>query len=199
MGDDVAGMLDSLGISKPHVLGQSMGGMIAQELAINHPEKVKGLILVCTTPKTSNAIHGQREALEKLKWMFAPPQGMSQEAALEEIMKLCYHMSFFEKNKARIMRFVPKYPTSLSTLEKYYDAVTKFDTYNRLKLISSRTLVIHGDDDRLIMPEGARMLARVIPNAQLTMFQQAGHVVLEEKWQEAKPVILDFLRQFNVS
>jgi 3-oxoadipate enol-lactonase len=199
MGDDVAGLLDSLEISKPHVLGQSMGGMIAQELAINHSKKVNGLILVCTTPKTSNAIHGQQEALQKLKWMFAPPKGMSQEVVFEKIMKLCYHKSFFEKNRASIMGFMPKYPTSPSTLEKHYDAIIKFDTYNRLRMIHSRTLVIHGQDDKLIMPEGARILAKHIPNAELRMFQQAGHVVLEEKWQEAKPIILDFLKRSDVS
>ena len=200
MGDDVAGLLDSLRISKAHILGQSMGGMIAQELAINHSKKVKGLILACTTPRgsASGAIPGQRETLEKLRWMFAPPPGMSQESIFEEITRLCYHKKYFDKNKASIMAFIPKYPTSLSTLEKHYDAIVKFDTYNRLKMIRSRTLVIHGEDDKLVMPEGARMLAKQIPNAELKMFKQAGHAVLEEKWQEAKPAILDFLKRFDV-
>jgi pimeloyl-ACP methyl ester carboxylesterase len=200
MGDDVAGLLDSLRISKAHILGQSMGGMIAQELAINHPKKVNGLILACTTPRgaASDAIPGQREALEKLRWMFAPPPGMPPEPVLEEMMRLCYRREFFEKNKASMMAFIPKYPTSLSTLEKHYDAIVKFDTFNRLEMIRSRTLVIHGEDDKLVMPEGARMLAKQIPNAELKMFKQAGHAVLEEKWQEAKPAILDFLKRVDV-
>jgi pimeloyl-ACP methyl ester carboxylesterase len=199
MGDDVAGLLDCLEVSKAHVLGQSMGGMIAQELAINHPKKVNGLILVCTTPRgsTSKAIPGQKGAFEKLKWMFAPPPGMPQEALLEEIMRLCYHKNFFDRNKASIMASIPKYPTSSSTLEKHYDAIIKFDTRSRLEMIRSRTFVIHGEDDRLVMPEGGRMLAKHIPNAELKMFKQAGHAVLEEKWQEAKPAILDFLKPFD--
>ena len=57
--------------------------------------------------------------------------------------------------------------------------------------------MIHGEDDRLILPEGARMLAKLIPNAELKMFKQAGHVVLEEKWKEAKPAILGFLKRFD--
>ena len=199
MGDDVAGLLNSLRISKAHVLGQSMGGMIAQELAINHPQKVNGLILVCTTPRgiASTTIPGQREALEKLKWMFAPPFGMSEESAFEEIIKLCYHRKFFDKNKASIMAFMPNYPTSFSTLEKHYDAIVKFDAYNKLEMIRSESLVIHGEGDRLILPEGAGMLAKRIPNAELKMFKQAGHVVLEEKWQEAKPAILNFLKHLD--
>ena len=200
MGDDVAGLLDCLKISRAHILGQSMGGMIAQELAINHPKKVKGLILTCTTPgrSASGAIPGQREVLEKLRWMFAPPPSMSPEDVFEQIMKLCYHRKYFDKNKVSIMAFMPKYQTPLSTLEKHYDAIIKFDTYNRLKTIRSETLVIHGEDDRLVMPEGARILAKQIPNAELKMFKQAGHVVLEEKWQEAKPAILDFLKRSGV-
>ena len=200
MGDDVAGLLDSLRISKAHILGQSMGGMIAQELAINHPKKVNGLILACTTSRgaASDAIPRQREALEKLRWMFAPPPGMSQESVFEEIIRLCYHKEFFEKNKASMMAFMPKYPASLSTLEKHYDAIVRFDTYKRLKTIRSGTLIIHGEDDRLILPEGARMLAKRIPIAELKMFKQAGHVVLEEKWKEAKPAMLSFLKRFDL-
>jgi len=199
MGDDVAGLLDSLRISKAHILGQSMGGMIAQELAINHPKKVNGLILVSTTPRgfAYDVIPAQREAHEKLRWMFAPPPDMPPEALLEEIMKLCYYKEFFDKNKVSMMTFMPKYPTSLSTLQKHYDAIVKFDTYNRLKTISSRTLVIHGEDDRLVMPESARMLAKQIPNAELKIFKQAGHAVLQEKWQETKPAILDFLKKLG--
>jgi len=199
MGDDVAGLLDSIKIPRAHILGLSMGGMIAQELAINHPKKVKGLVLTCTTPGGSafDAIPGQPEALEKLTWMFAPPPGMTPEAVLEEILKLCYHREYFEKNKARIMAFIPKYPTPLSTFEKHYDAIMKSDIYNRLKTIRSKTLVIHGEDDILIMPEGARILAKQIPNAELKMFRQAGHSVLEEKWEEVEPVILDFLKRLN--
>lgn len=200
MADDVARLLDCLGMSKAHILGESMGGMIAQELAINNPKKVNGLILACTTPKgfAYDAILEQREAHEKLRWMFAPPLGMPPEALLEELMRLVCTKEFWDKNKASIMTFIPKYPTSLSTLEKHYDAIVKFDTYNRLKTISSRTLVIHGEDDRLVMPEGARMLAKQIPNAELKIFKQAGHAVLDEKWQEVKPAILDFLKRCDV-
>ena len=200
MGDDVAGLLDSLRISKAHILGPSMGSMVAQELAINHPKKVNGLILVCTTPGGSvyDSIPGQREVFEKLKWMYAPPPDMTPEAIQEEIMRLCYHKEFFDKNKASIMAFTPKYPTSLSTLEKQCNAVVKFDSYNRLGMIRSRTLVIQGEDDRILMPEGARILAKQIPNAELKIFKQAGHAVIDEKWREVKPAILDFLKRCDM-
>jgi pimeloyl-ACP methyl ester carboxylesterase len=201
MSDDVAGLLDSLRMPKAHILGQSMGSLIAQELAINHPIKVEGLILVCTTPGGSayETIPGQKEALEKLKWTFAPPPGMSPQVVMEEIMGMCCQKEFFDKNKAELMTYMPKYPTPVSTLEKQYDAIMKFDTCDRLKKIRSRTLVIHGEEDKLCMPESARMLVKQIPNAKLKMFKQAGHLVLEEKWQETKTAILDFLEELGTN
>ena len=135
MADDVVRLLDSLKIPKAHILGVSMGGMIAQEIAINHPEKLKGLVLVCTSPggSTFSSIPGQEEALRKLTWMFAPPPGMSPQTVLEKMCELCYYGNYFEENKARIMAFMPKYPTPLSTFEKHYDAITKLDIQDRLK------------------------------------------------------------------
>jgi pimeloyl-ACP methyl ester carboxylesterase len=70
-------------------------------------------------------------------------------------------------------------------------------TVNVGETIRSKTLVIHGEDDILIMPDASRILARQIPDAELKMFKQAGHSVLEEKWEEAKPVILDFLKRLD--
>jgi pimeloyl-ACP methyl ester carboxylesterase len=203
MAEDVAGLLDSLKMLKAHVLGQSMGGMIAQELAINHPEKVKGLILTCTTPRGSatDTALGQRKALEKLTWTFAPPPNMPLEDILEELLKLIFYEKYYEENKTEIvsssLALLSKYPTPLSTFEKHYDAITKFDAYSRLKTIRSKTLVIHGEDDNLIMPEAARILAEQIPNAELKMFKQAGHCVIEEKWEEVKPAILNFLERLD--
>jgi 3-oxoadipate enol-lactonase len=201
MSDDVAGLLNSLRVPKAHILGQSMGSLIAQELAINHPKKVEGLVLVSTSPGGSvyETIPGQKEALEKLKWTFASPPGMSPQTVMEEIMGMCCQKEFFDKNKAKLMTYMPKYPTSVSTLEKQYDAIMKFDTCDRLKKIRSKTLVIHGEEDKLCMPESARILVKQIPNANLKMFKQAGHLVLEEKWQETETAILDFLEELGTN
>jgi pimeloyl-ACP methyl ester carboxylesterase len=171
-----------------------MGGMIAQELAIDHPERVKNLILVCTFPggSTLDSINGQREAFEKLSWFTSTPPGMTPETVMDQVVKMCYYPKFLEENRAKIMSPM-KYPTPVSTLEKQYDAIMKFNAYPRLGMIRSKTLVIHGDCDGLIMSEGAKILAKFIPYSRLLMCRQASHAVLEEKWSELKPIILDFL------
>jgi pimeloyl-ACP methyl ester carboxylesterase len=71
----------------------------------------------------------------------------------------------------------------------------KFNAYPRLPEIKSKTLVIHGASDELIMPEGGRMLAKLISGARLLMYKEASHGVLDEKWGDVKPVILKFLSQ----
>ena len=197
MADDAAALLDALEIPRANVLGESMGGMIAQELAINHPEKVNKLILVCTFPggPTMDSIKGMRKAIEKVSWYFSRPPGMTLEVAMNEIYGMCFFPRFLEENRARILASSVKYPVSDSTMEKQYDAVMRFNAYPRVSEIRSKTLVIHGASDELIMPEGGRMLAGLIPGARLLMVEEASHDVLDEKWGELMPVILSFLSQ----
>jgi len=194
MADDVARFLDHLEIEKAHVLGVSMGGMIAQELALRHPDKVDALVLVSTTPGgKAYDIPRQGEELKKLSWWYSPPTGMSEQELIDEGYGLAYYPKYFEENRERIMVPYTEYPTVAGTLEKQFDACVDHDTYDRLSSIVARTLVIHAADDLLLFPEGGRILAENIPNASLLIVNQAGHCVLEEKWDELYPKILAFL------
>jgi pimeloyl-ACP methyl ester carboxylesterase len=105
MADDVAGLLDALHIPRAHVLGYSMGGMIAQELAINHPGKVGRLILASTYPggPALESVKGLRESVSKLSWFYAPPPGMAPQAVLAEILGMIYRPRFLEDNRAAIL------------------------------------------------------------------------------------------------
>lgn len=195
MADDAAGLLDALRIPKAHVLGVSMGGMIAQELAIDYPEMVKNLVLVSTFPggSTLDSVKGMRLALEKMSWVTSTPPGMTPEAVMDQMVKMCYYPKFLEENRAKILSSSLKYPTSSSTMEKQYDAIMNFNAYPRLGMIRSKTLVIHGASDGLIMPEGGEIIAKGVPGSRLLMCEGASHSVLDEKWSMLKPVILDFL------
>jgi 3-oxoadipate enol-lactonase len=196
MADDIAGLLDALKVPIAHILGASMGGMIAQELAINYPEKVKGLVLICTSPggPVFDSVKGLREATSKLSWSYSPPPGMTPGAVLAQMLTMIYRPKFLEDNMAKIMSSM-KGMIPASTLGRHFDAIMKFNAYPRLRMIHSKTLVIHGACDGLIMPECGEILAGSILDSRLLMCEDASHMVFVEKWGEVKPAILDFLSE----
>jgi pimeloyl-ACP methyl ester carboxylesterase len=194
MADDVAKLLDHLSIEKAHVLGTSMGGAIAQEVALRHPEKVDSLVLFCTTPGGSLRLDPkQKEATEKLSWMFSPPKSMTMEDVRDTILGMVYYPDFFIANKDRILAYAPERPTVPETLKKQYRALLEHDTVDRLGSISARTLVVHGADDLLLFANGAEVIAEKIPCVKLLMFENASHSVFEEKWDEIYPELVEFL------
>jgi pimeloyl-ACP methyl ester carboxylesterase len=194
MADDVVRLLEHLEIEKAHVLGFSMGGMIAQELAIRRQEKVDVLILVSTTPGgKAYDIRKQREEFKKLSWMYSPPSGMSEKELTDELFRIAYHAKYFEANRDRLMAPSSSYLTVEDTLEKQFDACINHDTIDKLNSINKRTLIIHGEEDLTLFPEGGRILAKNIHNSSLLMLKEAGHCVLEEKWDEILLVLLSFL------
>jgi 3-oxoadipate enol-lactonase len=198
MADDTAALLEYLHLPKAHVLGTSMGGMIAQEIALNYPEKVGGLILLYTGPGGHLLdLPGQRENMAKLAWVYSPPEGVTGEDVQNEILRIAYYKDYLTKNIDRIKASKYVYPTPASTLEKQYRAILEFDTTRRLGQIQAKTLIMHGEDDILIFPEAARFLAMNIRGSELHMFKETGHALSEERWREIRPIILNFLANIS--
>lgn len=196
--DDSMALLDELGIKKAHVLGTSFGGMISQEIAINYPERVKGLVLLYTGPGGSTFDYpGQRSAIEKMGWFSNPPKGMSPEVVMGEILRLVYYGPWLEANMSRIMATSTKFPTSLEGFAGQYEALMGFDTTSRLIRIKSSTLVVHGEDDLAIFPQVARFMASRIWGSELRMLKEAGHCLSEERWGEVREIVLGFLSRVD--
>ena len=194
MADDSVALLDELGIKKAHVLGTSFGGMISQEIAVNYPERVEGLVLLYTGPGGSTFDYpGQRAAIEKMSWFSAPLKGMSPEAVMDAVLKLVYYRPWLEANLSRIMATSAKYPTSTEAFARQYEALIGFDATRRLNRILAETLIIHGEDDAAIFPASARFMARHIGGAELRMLGEAGHCLSEERWGEVREIVLGFL------
>ena len=194
MADDVAGLLSHLGIGRASVYGHSMGGFIALEMALRHPERVDKLVLISTSPGGSAFdLPGQREAKDKIRWMFSPPSEMSEEEWVDELFGVVYYPAFYEANRDRLLAPSTEHLTVRETLVKQFDAISLHDTVDRLGSIAARTLVIHGANDLLVFPEAGRILADNIPDASLLMVDEAGHGVQEEKWGELLPKIVEFL------
>ena len=193
MADDTLGLMDFLGIKRAHVLGVSMGGMIAQELAINHPERVNKLVLGCTFANAGTTSHAPEmnkamEAFEK-----SPQDERSQRRLIGAMAGLSFNAwsnRVFILPFAKIaIRFLP----ITGTVEQM-KAVSTHDTVERLKMITAPTLVITGTDDRLVNPSSSETIANLVPKAKLVRVPGGGHTFFMEKHSDFNREVLSFLR-----
>jgi pimeloyl-ACP methyl ester carboxylesterase len=190
--DDTAGLMNALGISKAHVLGLSMGGMIAQEFVLNYPEKAAKLVLCSTHCGGSKAIQLSQKVSEMLT---IDTSTMSQEEYIRMFAPIGYTEDFIKNNfdllKLRIQKSL-RYPISETGYKRQLNAIGKFNAYERLPQIKAPTLVLHGRKDILIPPENGTILAEAIPNAKLVFFEKSAHILAEEM-NEVINAITEFL------
>ncbi|UCC60763.1 MAG: alpha/beta fold hydrolase [Dehalococcoidia bacterium] len=191
MADDTVGLMDHLGIEKAHICGMSMGGMIAQEIAINYPERVGKLVLGCTAARRTDslgAILGLGEGYTDDDIRALP------------IMKFVNSLYSYGFNKCLYRIFmVPmaKVYARFSSpigLTVQLEAVLAHNTLDRLHMIGAPTLVITGTEDRLVPPSSSEALANGIPNARLVRIEGGSHSFFIEMRGRANREILDFLR-----
>ncbi len=168
LADDAAGLLDHLGLPDAHVLGLSMGGMVAQELALRHPGRVRTLVLASTFAGGESALATYPPAVQA----FTRPllRGGRPPAALTALVA----------DQAR--RFgVARDDAALRTILTQLAAVGGHDTLARLGEVTAPTLVLHGERDPAVPVANARILADAIPGARLVVLPGAGHVPF---WQQ---------------
>ena len=175
MARDLAEAMEELGIQSASVVGVSMGGMIAQHLAVDYPDRVEKLVLVVTAAR-SNPI--MQESLEE--WT-ACARRDDHRALMDSNMRRIYSEDYYRRNKW----MVPV--TGALTKPKSYDrflimaeACRTHDAYERLSRITAPTLVIGGEKDNSLGGEASRELASRIPGARLKMYPQWGHGLYEE-------------------
>jgi 3-oxoadipate enol-lactonase len=196
MAQDVLGLLDHLKIERAHVFGLSMGGMIAQELAIHYPERVSGLILASTHCGGRHQITASEEVRSVLMDMI---HTASDESKLKAAACLFYKETLEKRPEVarRYSEISLKRPVSAKTLSKQWEAILKHDAFDRLPRIKAPTLVLTGDADVLIPPENSKILAERIPGAELKIISGGGHQVLVEQPEACNAAVLDFLRKLN--
>jgi 3-oxoadipate enol-lactonase len=196
MANDVLGLLDHLKINSAHVFGLSMGGMIAQELAIQYPERVGGLILASTHCGGRHQVTAREEVRSVLMDMI---HIASDESKLKAAACL-FDKETLEKRPEVARRYSEislKRPVSAKTLSKQWEAIQKHDAFDRLLRIKAPTLVLTGDGDLLIPPENSKNLAERIPGAELKIISGGGHQVLVEQPEACNAAVLGFLRSLN--
>jgi 3-oxoadipate enol-lactonase len=193
LADDTAALMDHAGFAPAHVIGVSMGGTIAQELALRHPRKVRSLVLGCTTAGGPRAIRIGGEALTaaySTKPMTAEERGR----ALAEAV---FTKGYIERHPDLIPAMIEarrQRPLDPVALEHRMHAVLKHDACDRLPQINCPTLVITGRDDLLISWENSRILAQRIPGAELIVLEPAGHCFWLEQPEQAGEAILRFIQ-----
>ena len=194
MADDTAGLMDALGIESAHIYGVSMGGMIAQELVLRHPQKVKALVLGCTTPGGPNSVPTPQKTVDAL----ASAANMSVDDELEIVMRLLYTEEFIVKYRD-LLREMTLNSFDLQTYRPAVlaqsAAIASHNTYDRLPQIRAPTRVIAGGEDELVPSANSPILAERIPGAELVMYPKARHGYLYEVAAEAMAAVLDFLRR----
>jgi pimeloyl-ACP methyl ester carboxylesterase len=198
MAEDAAGLLAALGVARAHVIGLSMGGMIAQELALNHPARVRTLQLHATYARpdgylralvaawrTVRAALGREEALRTMAlWLFTPEAYDERPQLVETLLQTA---------------LANPYPQSVTGFMRQTDAVLAHDTLDRLAAIRCPTLVSVADQDVLVPPRFSRELAARIPGAELVVIPGSGHVALWEHPDAFTGVCLAFLAKHSTA
>ena len=190
---EVVALLDHLGVLKAHVLGTSLGGFVAQELALERPDLVDRLILVCTSYGGVGPEPMSFEALGKmLGW-----GSLSSESAVRQGLEAATSDAYRAQNPDEfdlIMHWRLADSPSLSEYSQQIMAGARFDASRNVGEITSPTLVIHGTDDRYVPLANAAALAEAIPNAKLRILDGAGHLVFIEQAKEVNKEIISFLK-----
>ncbi len=189
---DTAGLLDALGIARAHVLGASMGGFIAQELALTYPDKVDRLVLACTHFGGPHAVPIPPATLAAMLDRTGDP-----EVDLRRSFDLYTQPGWRATHPEFIEEYVAwrvAHPQPVFAYQRQAAAGLTFSTEERLGQITAPTLILHGEEDRVVPVENAHLLAARIPHARLVIFPDAGHLFTVEKADEFNQTVIQFLQ-----
>jgi pimeloyl-ACP methyl ester carboxylesterase len=190
--DDTARLMDNLKIQKAHILGISMGGMIAQEFALTYPQKVEKLILCSTNCGASKSV---QPAPKILGLLMAGASGTPEEI-VKNTIPILFTEDFVKSNPEYMKRVTDqlmKAPTTQDAFTRQVKAIMVWDTYARLPKIKAPTLVMHGKKDILVPPENAKILADRIPGAKLAYFEKSAHALFSQETDKVVDTLLKFL------
>jgi len=192
--DDTVGLMDALNIEKAHIFGASMGGMIAQEIAISYPERVEKLVLCCTHCGGSKQVFPSNEIVQ----MMATTREVTPEELVNDIMPLVFTEDFIKNNPDLIELYkqrMLKIPTPPDSYQRQTQATMSFSSGIRLKRIKAPTLILQGKEDILVPPENAELLAKRIPNAKVVLFDNAAHLLFQPDPEIVNNKIIEFLTE----
>jgi 3-oxoadipate enol-lactonase len=197
MAQDTLALADALELESFHLVGVSMGGAIAQEVALAAPDRVRTLTLAMTWPK------GGAWAAKLSELWSARVEHMSREQRVDELMLLTLSEDFFENAEGvawlRDLMLQNPHPQSADAFARQLDASSRHDTRERLGSVAMPTHVIGAEHDILVPVWKSRELAELIPGARLSVVDAGPHGANLERAEEFNRLVLDFLDQSRAS
>ena len=188
MASDAAAVLYAAGVARAHVFGVSMGGMIAQEFALQYPARTCALVLGCTSPGGPSAVRAERKVADMLL-----ARGMTPEQAREAILPYIYDGDTPREKIDEDIRLRQPWLPSVEGYMAQLQAILAWESYSRIAQITAPTLVINGESDALIPPANGELIAQQVPGARLILLKHASHLFLTDQTEAANKEILEFL------
>ncbi|SFM65911.1 alpha/beta fold hydrolase [Thermodesulforhabdus norvegica] len=193
---DALALLEELGIDRAFVVGISMGGMIAQQLAVMAPDRVRAMVLGCTHCGRARRIAPEAWVLERL----GNNQGLTPEEILDKNIPLLFGPAFREKHPEEIEEYKKVHlsmpPQPIDAFQAQVAAINTFDVCEKLSALKCPVLIITGKDDILVPPENSRVLAELIPNARLVEWENIGHAIHLENPELFNSTVDSFFKEF---
>jgi len=190
MASDVAAVLDAAGEESAHVFGVSMGGMIAQEFALQYPKRVRSLILGCTAAGGPTAVRAEAEVNRVLMSRDLTPDERAQ-AMRPYVYDSLTPVEKIEEDLGIRSKWVPKPEGYAAQLQ----GILSWESYSRLRQITAPTLVIHGESDLLIPHANGKLIAEHIPGAEFVLLPHASHIFATDQPEAAHKAVLKFLSE----
>ena len=192
MADDTVALMDALGIERAHVCGVSMGGMIAQEVALRHPARVRTLQLHATLARPDAYMRALVEAWRKTR------VALGREEALRVIALWLFAPRTYDERPEFVELVLQNaianpHPQSLTGFVRQGDAVLGHDALERLERLRCATLVSVADQDILVPPRFSHAIAQRVPGAELKTIANAGHAYMWEEPEAFNAMCLEFL------
>lgn len=193
LADDTAALMRSLALGPMHVLGLSLGGFIAQELVLRHPDLVAGLVLACTNAGLGHYVPATPEVVTRL--MTEAAAGWS-----NEILREGAHLRFSDEALAARAPFIAELAerrrgklAARDLWDRQVAAAMSFSAGTRLGEVRAPTLVIHGSDDPIVPARNGEMLAQLIPGARLALVPEGRHLFFIEFAERFNQMVIEFL------
>ncbi len=190
--DDLAALLDELGIEKAHIAGISYGGEVSMMFALRYPHRTRSLIVSSAVSESDAVLRGMVEM-----WSEAA-RAKDAKRLFQVTYMLNFSANYIQRNREAVFSAAARYASlDMDSLLELLDCFNRLNITERLRTIQAPTLVMVGEEDVLKPRKYSEIIAREIPDAQLVVVPQAGHALCLEKSIVFNALILGFLRQIT--